>query len=184
VEKQESFTLLVFGGSAGAHRINLYMIEALERLKDLGSRLRVIHQTGEADFSSIKAAYSSLPFKAEILPFIQRMDHAYAEADLVVCRAGATTIAELTALGKPAILVPYPYAAYDHQRWNAQALKEWGAAEMILDRELSGEKLAAEIRALHSDRERLKKMAEAARKLGQPEAAERIVDECHVLVEK
>ena len=182
VQQQETFTLLVFGGSAGVHRINLCVVEALERLKDLGPRLRVVHQTGEADLSSIKPAYDSLPFKAEIFAFIQRMDHAYAEADLVVCRAGATTIAELTAFGKPAILVPYPYAAYDHQRWNAQALQEWGAAEMILDRDLSGEKLAATIRALYLDRERLKSMGEAARKLGRPEAAERIVDECYALL--
>jgi len=182
IEEQESFTLLVFGGSAGAHRINLRTVEALERLTDLGPRLRVIHQTGESDFASIKAAYGSLPFKAEILPFIQKMDEAYAAADLVVCRAGATTIAELTAFGKAAILVTYHYEAYDHQRWNAQALQEWGAAEMILDQELSGENLAAKIRAFYSNRERLKTMAEAARRLGKPEAAEQIVDECYALL--
>lgn len=182
VEEQESFTLLVFGGSAGARRINLRVVEALERLKELGPKIRIIHQTGEADFASIKAAYSSLPLKVEILPFIQEMDQAYARAHLVVCRAGATTIAELTAFGKPAILVPYPYAAYDHQRLNAQALKEWGAAEMILDRELSGENLASVIKTLYLDRERLKTMGEAARRLGKPEAAERIVDECYALV--
>lgn len=182
-QAREDFTVLVFGGSAGARRINLRMVEALDRLKDLGPKLRIIHQTGEADFASTKAAYSALPFRAEIVPFIQRMDQAYASADLVVCRAGATTIAELTAFGKPAILIPYPYAAYDHQRLNAQALKEWGAAEMILDRELNGENLASAIRELYGDTERLKKMGEAARKLGKPEAAERIVDECYALVQ-
>jgi UDP-N-acetylglucosamine--N-acetylmuramyl-(pentapeptide) pyrophosphoryl-undecaprenol N-acetylglucosamine transferase len=181
-ERQERFSILVFGGSAGARRINLRMVEALERLKDLGPKLRITHQTGEADFASVRAAYSPLPFEAEILSFIERMDLAYARADLVICRAGATTIAELTAFGKPAILIPYPYAAYDHQRLNAQALKDWGAAEMILDRELNGESLASAIRALYTDRERLKKMGEAARKLGKPEAAERIVDECYALV--
>jgi UDP-N-acetylglucosamine--N-acetylmuramyl-(pentapeptide) pyrophosphoryl-undecaprenol N-acetylglucosamine transferase len=184
VGKDEKFTLLIFGGSAGARRINLCVVEALEKLKDLAPGLRIIHQTGEADLMSIKAAYASLPFEAEILPFIERMDEAYARADLALCRAGATTVAELTAFGKPAILVPYPYAAYDHQRWNAEALKERGAAEMILDQELNGEKLAARVRALYFARERLGAMGEAARGLGRPDAAKRIVDECYALVQE
>lgn len=182
VRKGEEFTLFAFGGSAGAHRINLCVVEALERLKDLAPRLQVIHQTGEADFASVKAAYGSLPFEAEVLPFIERMDEAYARADLVLCRAGATTVAELTVFGKPAILVPYPYAAYDHQRWNAQALRERGAAEVILDQELDGEKLAGRVRALYLDRKRIEAMRQAARKLGRPEAAKRIVDECYALL--
>ncbi len=182
VRKGEKFTLFVFGGSAGAHRINLCVIEALERLQDLAPGLRVLHQTGENDFASMKAAYGSLPFEAEVVPFIERMDEAYARSDLVLCRAGATTIAELTAFGKGAILVPYPYAAYDHQRRNAQVLKEQGAAEMVLEQELNGEKLAGRIRALYLDRRRLETMGQAARRLGRPEAAERIVDECLALV--
>src|SRR5439155_20258858 len=115
----------------------------LEKLTDMAPKLHVIHQTGQADFAVTKEAYDSLPFEAEVTPFIDKMDEAYARADLVLCRAGATTVAELTAFGKAAILVPYPYAIYDHQRWNAQALQDRGAAEMILDRELSGETLAA-----------------------------------------
>jgi len=182
IEKGEKFTLLIFGGSAGAHRINLSAIEAMKRLRDLSAGLRAIHQTGEADFASIKVAYGSLPFEAEVLPFIDRMDEAYARADLVLCRAGAGTVAELTVFGKPAILVPYPYAAYDHQRWNAQALKEEGAAEVILDRELTGEKLAERVRSLYRDRQRLEAMGQAARKLGRPEAAQNIVNECYALV--
>lgn len=184
IKKGEKFTLLVFGGSAGARKINLCVVEALERLRDLETALRVIHQTGEADLASIKAAYCSLPFEAEIHPFVERMDEAYARADLVLCRAGASTVAELTVFGKPAILVPYPYAAYDHQRWNAESLKERGAAEVILDRELTGEKLAERIRSCYRDRERLEAMGQAARKLGKPEAARRIVDECYALVQK
>jgi UDP-N-acetylglucosamine--N-acetylmuramyl-(pentapeptide) pyrophosphoryl-undecaprenol N-acetylglucosamine transferase len=109
------------------------------------------------------------------------MDEAYAKAELVLCRAGATTVAELTAFGKAAILVPYPYAIYDHQRGNARALQEHGAADIILDQELTGEVLAARIRAYFSDRERLERMAGAARALGRPEAAARIVDECFAL---
>lgn len=184
IKRREKFTLLVFGGSAGAHKINLCVIEALQRLRDLTTGLRVMHQTGEADFASIKAAYGALPFEAEVLAFVERMDEAYARADLVICRAGATTVAELTAFGKAAILIPYPYAAYDHQRFHAQALQERGAAEMILDRELGGEKLAERIRSLYLDRNRLEAMGEAARKLGKPEAAKKIVDECYALVQE
>ena len=122
--KDEKFTLLIFGGSAGAHRINMAVLDALEQMTDLASQLRIVHQTGAADFSAISKAYQALPFDAEALPFIDRMDDAYARADLVLCRAGATTVAELTAFGKAAILIPYPYAIYDHQRWNAQALAD------------------------------------------------------------
>jgi UDP-N-acetylglucosamine--N-acetylmuramyl-(pentapeptide) pyrophosphoryl-undecaprenol N-acetylglucosamine transferase len=183
-EKSEKFTLLVFGGSAGAHRLNVAAIEAMNRLTDLASALRIIHQTGELDFASIKATYATLPFEAEVIPFIDKMDHAYAQADLVLCRAGATTVAELTAFGKAAILVPYPYAIYDHQRWNAQTLQDRGAAEMILDQVLSGEILAARIRSYLSDRGSVERMASAARALGRPEAAARIVDECYALAQR
>jgi UDP-N-acetylglucosamine--N-acetylmuramyl-(pentapeptide) pyrophosphoryl-undecaprenol N-acetylglucosamine transferase len=180
--KDEKFTLLVFGGSAGAHRINVTFVEALERLRDLAPLVRVIHQTGQADFASIKEAYGPLSFEAEVLPFIDRMDEAYARADLVLCRAGATTVAELTAFGKAGILVPYPYAIYDHQRWNAKALHDRGAAEMILDQELNGENLAARIRAYLSDPGLIQRMEKAARSIGRPEAAARIVDECYGVI--
>ncbi|MBI4524079.1 MAG: undecaprenyldiphospho-muramoylpentapeptide beta-N-acetylglucosaminyltransferase [Deltaproteobacteria bacterium] len=183
IKNGAKFTLLIFGGSAGAHKINLCFLEALDRLADLASAMRIIHQTGQADFMSIQNAYASRRFETEVAPFIERMDEAYARADLVVCRAGATTVAELTAYGKPAILIPYPYAAHDHQRVNARAVEERGAAVVILDQELSGENLAASIRSLYADRARLTDMARAARELGRPEAAKRIVDECYALFE-
>ena len=182
VKPSGKFVLLIFGGSAGAHRINLAVVDALRRLTDIAGELQIIHQTGQADFAAIKAAYDSLPFAAEVLPFIEKMDEAYASADLVLCRAGATTVAELTAFGKAAILVPYPYAIYDHQRWNAQALRDHGAAEMILDQELNGDLLAGRVRAYVSDRQMIAAMAAAARTMGRPEAAARIVDECYALV--
>jgi UDP-N-acetylglucosamine--N-acetylmuramyl-(pentapeptide) pyrophosphoryl-undecaprenol N-acetylglucosamine transferase len=182
VKRGDKFVLLVFGGSAGAHHINLAVVDAMKRLSDLADKLQVIHQTGHADFAAIKEVYDSLPFDAEVLPFIEKMDEAYARADLVLCRAGATTLAELTAFGKAAILVPFPYAIYDHQRWNAQALQEGGAAEMILDQEISGELLAGRIRSYILDPSRLERMATAARAMGRPQAAARIVDECYVLV--
>ena len=181
VSKVEKFTLFVFGGSAGARRINFAVIEALKLAADLAPDVQVMHQTGQADFAAVKAAYAALPFEAEVTPFIDRMDEAYAHADLVVCRAGATTVAELTAFGKAAILVPYPYAIYDHQRGNAEALAAAGAAEMILDQDLTGERLAARLRFYFSARDRLIAMANAARALGRPQAAARIVDECYAL---
>ena len=183
VTQSARFTLLVFGGSAGAHKINLSLVDALESMRDLAPELKIIHQTGVADFAWAKQAYAALPFDVELFPFIERMDEAYAEADLILCRSGATTIAELTAYGKPALLVPYPYAAHDHQRWNAEALRQQGAAEMILDRDLSGARLAAALRALYDDRAGTKAMGEAARKLGKPDAAERIAAECCKLVQ-
>jgi UDP-N-acetylglucosamine--N-acetylmuramyl-(pentapeptide) pyrophosphoryl-undecaprenol N-acetylglucosamine transferase len=179
--KGEKFTLLIFGGSAGAHRINMAVLDALKQMTDLASQLRIVHQTGAADFPAISKAYQALPFDAEALPFIDTMDDAYARADLVLCRAGATTVAELTAFGKAAILIPYPYAIYDHQRWNAQALADKGAAEMMLDQELNGAALAVRLRAYVADQKKIELMARAALAMGRPEAAARIVDECYAL---
>lgn len=181
VQKRGQFSVLVFGGSLGARRINFAVMDALKQLTDLKAEIFITHQTGELDFAAIRAAYDELPFAAEVMRFIDKMDEAYARADLVVCRAGATTVAELTAFGKPAILVPYPYAIYDHQRGNAQALHNGGAAEMILDQELTGQILAEKIRGYFSQRSRLDAMAAAARALGRPDAARRIVDECYAL---
>jgi UDP-N-acetylglucosamine--N-acetylmuramyl-(pentapeptide) pyrophosphoryl-undecaprenol N-acetylglucosamine transferase len=181
--KGDKFTLLIFGGSAGAHRVNMAVLDGLKQMTDLASQLRIIHQTGAADFPAISKAYQALPFEAEALPFIEKMDDAYARADLVLCRAGATTVAELTAFGKAAILIPYPYAIYDHQRWNAQALADKGAAEMILDHELNGAALAVRLRAYVADQKKIELMARAALAMGRPEAAARIVDECYALAQ-
>ena len=184
VKKSEKFTLFITGGSLGAHRINIAVVDALKRLTDLGPQLQIIHQTGQADFSMVNNAYASLPFAAEVAPFIETMDQAYAAADLVLCRSGAMTVAELTAYGKAAILVPFPYAIYDHQRLNAEALERRGAAEMILDQNLNGETLATRIRELLTDRSRIARIAAAACALGRPEAAARIVAECYVLAQE
>jgi UDP-N-acetylglucosamine--N-acetylmuramyl-(pentapeptide) pyrophosphoryl-undecaprenol N-acetylglucosamine transferase len=178
VPKRDKFSLLIFGGSLGARRINFAAIEALKKLPDLKGELFVFHQTGELDYAAIREAYAALPFEAQVTPFIDRMDEAYAQADLLLCRSGATTVAELTAFGKAAILVPYPYAIYDHQRGNAEALKDRGAADMILDQDLNGEILSERIRGYISDRSRIERMAAGARAMGRPDAATRIVDEC------
>ena len=182
VDREEGFHLLVFGGSAGARRINEVVPAALAHLGEAAAGFRVTHQTGRADEESVREGYASLPCEAEVLPFIDRMDRAYAAADLVICRAGASTLSELTVFGKPSVLVPYLYAANDHQRLNALALKEAGAAEMIAEPELTPAGLAGTIRALHGDAARRAAMGRAAAALGRGDAAERIVDECHALV--
>src|SRR5207248_6021074 len=172
-------TTVTLSRMCGVTQSRICRFETHEILTDMAPKLRGRHQTVQTDFAVTKEAYDSLPFEAEVTPFIDKMDEAYARADLVLCRAGATTVAELTAFGKAAILVPYPYAIYDHQRWNAQALQDRGAAEMILDRELSGETLAAWIRSYVSDPARIERMETAARAIGRPGASTRIVDECY-----
>ncbi|MFQ5656700.1 MAG: undecaprenyldiphospho-muramoylpentapeptide beta-N-acetylglucosaminyltransferase, partial [Candidatus Methylomirabilales bacterium] len=130
-------TGLVFGGSQGAHRINRAMIEALPHLGQVRDRVQFIHATGERDRFEVEQAYQAWKGAARVLPFIQDMASAYAAADLVVSRAGATTIAELTALGKPALLIPFPFATGDHQRGNAEAVVRVGGARLLLDRDLT-----------------------------------------------
>jgi UDP-N-acetylglucosamine--N-acetylmuramyl-(pentapeptide) pyrophosphoryl-undecaprenol N-acetylglucosamine transferase len=179
--RREGFSVLIFGGSAGAHRLNEIGVEAMTLLERGG--LHIVHQTGEADFEAVRERYQGLEIEADVRPFIDDMAGAYAAADVVVCRAGATTLAELTALGKPALLVPYPYAADDHQRKNAESLVAQGAAIMILDRELSATSLAAAIAGLRAEPDRLAAMARAARSLGRPDATERVVEVCFELLQ-
>ena len=173
-----AFTVLIFGGSAGAHRLNQTLPKALALLGADREKLRVIHQTGQADHAEVSATYTKLGVHAEVVPFIDTMQEAYAAADLVVCRAGAITVAELTALGKPAILIPYPYAADDHQRANAEVLVQARAARLVLDTEFTPERMSQEIRALMTNRPRLEAMARAATALGRPDATNAVVREC------
>ena len=173
-----TFTLLVFGGSQGAHKINVEAVAAVGWLSARIAGLEVIHQTGANDFETVARGYEKVGFAAEVHAFIDDMGTAYARADLVVCRSGATTLAELTALGKPAILVPYPFAADDHQRANAESLARRGAAEMILDRDLTADLLAERVLAFAEDRSRLESVARSARELGRPEAAEAVLAVC------
>jgi UDP-N-acetylglucosamine--N-acetylmuramyl-(pentapeptide) pyrophosphoryl-undecaprenol N-acetylglucosamine transferase len=173
--------LLVFGGSGGAHKVNEATVDAMRVLGVAARHIDLTHQTGPADVEGVRAGYAALALAPRVEPFIDDMAAAYAGADLVVARAGATSCAELLAVGLPAILVPYPYAADDHQRRNAEALVHAGAAEMILDRELTGERLAAAIGPLLADAPRRAHMASAARILGRPDAAARVADECERL---
>jgi len=170
--------LLVFGGSAGARQVNRAVLEALRILGPSVRSLEIVHQTGTADVDEVRAGYAALERPARVEAFIADMGTAYAGADIVVARAGAMSCAEITAVGLPAILVPYPHAADDHQRANAEVLVRAGAAEMILDRELSGERLAEALGALVRDPERRARMATQARACGIPDAAERVASEC------
>src|SRR5436190_15451226 len=155
-------TVFIFGGSRGAHRINEAALEAMRRLKGRVD-VQFILQTGREDFEWAKQAVESEQLPARVMPFLRRIHMAYAAADLVVCRSGAMTLAEIAACGTPAILVPYPHAANDHQVVNAANLVERGAAALILDRELSGERLAKEIAHLVADRQTLRRMSANAR---------------------
>ena len=166
--------VLVFGGSQGAHAINVAMVEAATRLA--AGSVAITHQTGERDLEMVRNSYRRAGLEARVEPFLFAMDREMKAADLVVCRAGATTLAELTASGKASILVPLPTAADDHQRGNALALVKQGAALMVEQRELSGDRLAAEILSLAADTERRRRIATAARRLARPDAARAIVD--------
>jgi len=176
--------LLVFGGSQGAHALNMRVVEALPHLADLRETLQVTHQTGARDREQVEKGYRACGFEPDVRDFITDMSSAYAGADLVVCRAGATTLAELTVCRKPAILVPFPFAADNHQVQNARSLVDAGAAVMIEECDLTGELLAREIRAILASSDRREKMARAAGRLGSPAAAKEIADVCTELVRR
>ena len=176
--------LLVFGGSQGAHALNMRVIEALPHLADLRDRITITHQTGARDREQVERGYRAVGFEPDVREFITDMSGAYAGADLVVCRAGATTLAELTVCRKPSILVPFPAAADNHQVMNAKSLVDAGAAVMIEERDLTGELLAHEIRAILGNRARRDQMSRAAAQLGSPQAAKEITDVCSELVEE
>lgn len=174
----ETLSVLVFGGSRGAHSINLAVVEALREIGNISPTPLIVHQTGVEDEVEVKAAYeSSYPAgRFEVHRFLDDMPHRLERADLVICRAGASTLSELAAAGRPAVLVPYPHAADDHQRHNAEAVASAGGAVVIPDGELDGTAIAATVKMLAGDRERLNRMAEAARELAAPGAAGRIAD--------
>ena len=176
-QRSDIFHLLIFGGSQGARAINNAVADALPHLDKYAGRLTITHQTGEADFDRIKQAYLDSPFQsADIRPFISDIFVEFGKADLLVCRAGATTCAEISAAGKAAIMIPLPTAADDHQRKNAEALQNAGAAAMILQQDLSGELLAHKIGELIDNPAAVTEMELSAMHLGRPDAAERTVD--------
>jgi UDP-N-acetylglucosamine--N-acetylmuramyl-(pentapeptide) pyrophosphoryl-undecaprenol N-acetylglucosamine transferase len=170
---EQAATVFVFGGSRGARRINEAALDAMARMRG-GLQAQFILQTGKEDFAWAKERAEKEQLPVTVVPYLTHIHEAYAAADLVVCRAGAMTLAEIAACGVPAILVPYPFAAYDHQVTNAQNLAERGGAVMILDADLTGERLATEVQRLVKDRPTLIRMSSNARRFARPDAAERI----------
>jgi UDP-N-acetylglucosamine--N-acetylmuramyl-(pentapeptide) pyrophosphoryl-undecaprenol N-acetylglucosamine transferase len=168
-------TLLVFGGSQGSRVINRAVVEALPDLPG-ADRLRIVHQTGEAMRDEVAQAYAARGREAEVVPFLHDMEQRLAQADLVVCRAGATTCAELAVAGKASVLIPFALSADDHQRQNAAAMEAAGAARMVEEKDLSGATLARAVGDVLADPGRLEVMEKAARTLGRPDAAARVAD--------
>jgi UDP-N-acetylglucosamine--N-acetylmuramyl-(pentapeptide) pyrophosphoryl-undecaprenol N-acetylglucosamine transferase len=184
-EAAKPFTLLVMGGSLGAHRINMLMLEAMAIIKKQQSvPFRLIHQTGAADAEQVRAGYAAVDIEAEVAPFIKDMAAVYAQADLAVARAGATSLAELAVMGLPALLIPYPHAADDHQAANASYYVAGGGARMYREEELDAGRLAAAIMELVKNADELAQMGAAMRQVAVPDAAERILADCMELIKK
>ena len=178
---KKTFTILVLGGSQGAHRINMAVLEALGHLGDK-NRFHFIHQTGSADEKIVTDSYRQQGISFVVQAFFNDMASLLKKADLVICRAGATTVAEMTAVGLATILIPFPFAADNHQVLNARHLENTGAAEVILEKELSGHLLAERIDYYAVNPDALRQMAENAKRHGKPEAAEAIVEDCYQLI--
>jgi UDP-N-acetylglucosamine--N-acetylmuramyl-(pentapeptide) pyrophosphoryl-undecaprenol N-acetylglucosamine transferase len=176
-ELGNEFHILIFGGSQGASAINNAMSDSLKYLENYADRLTITHQTGESDFENVRTAYQDSKFAgADVRPFISDIFVEFGKADILICRAGATTCAEVAAAGKAAIMIPFPGAADDHQRKNAEALVEKGAAKMILQVDLSGESLANEFKSLAEQPNDIIAMSDAAKKMSRPDAASATVD--------
>lgn len=167
-------TLVVSGGSGGAQTLNRAVLEALPGLGALG--IQVVHQTGKKLYEGVRAEAGELPSFYHLMPYVEDMPALLAAATLIVCRAGSSTLGEVTAVGLPAIAVPYPFAVADHQTANAQALADAGAAVLVKDAECDGERLLQEVTALLSSPERLAAMREASRGQGQPDAARKVAE--------
>ncbi|MFP4475399.1 MAG: undecaprenyldiphospho-muramoylpentapeptide beta-N-acetylglucosaminyltransferase [Desulfatibacillaceae bacterium] len=178
----ERFHVLVIGGSQGARGINRAVCDSLDRLPP--ERFMFTHQTGDLDYDDVDLAHRNWGGGSVVRPFFDDMDRRYREADFVVCRSGATTLAEVCALGKAALLVPYPFAADNHQEKNARAMEDEGAAEVILERDLSGDVLARRIEYYAGRPGILDDMRQRARKLGRPRAAYDIAEDLLALVRK
>ena len=175
------FTILIAGGSQGAHSINMSVIEALSLMENK-EHYRFVHQTGRQDENMVRHAYELYGGNALVQAFFDDMAQQYDQADLVICRSGATTVAELTAMGKPAIFIPFPHAADNHQFLNARSLVMAGAADMISEPDLTGKLLAEKITHYATNREVLADVAQKARLFGHPEASGRIVNDCYELL--
>jgi UDP-N-acetylglucosamine--N-acetylmuramyl-(pentapeptide) pyrophosphoryl-undecaprenol N-acetylglucosamine transferase len=177
------FRVLVLGGSQGAHSINVAMMEALESLTSKRGNIHITHQTGESDFAMVKREYENSGFSHDVRPFIDGMAEQYRKASLVICRAGASTLAEVTACGKVSVLIPYPHAAHNHQEKNARVLDAANAGELVLDHELSSPRIAQSILRAMEDPQRLEEMEENSYQLGNRDATEKVRQICMDLLE-
>ncbi len=183
-KKNEKKTLLVLGGSQGARTVNRLMIEAIScRPEDFGS-VRVIHQTGKDDEQMVRDAYTDIGIDHQVSAFFGDMGDVYSQADLAVSRAGATTLAEIGVVGLPAVLIPYPFAADNHQQKNASWYAESGAAVLLEEKDIDSMQLSAEILSIIKNKERLARMSSSMKKLGITDAADRILSLCLELAGK
>lgn len=173
---RDRFTILVTGGSQGSRTLNNAGRDSWPLFAQSGLRLRIVHQAGRGQAAALQDAFRQCGLDGEVVEFIQDMPAAFAAADLVVSRSGASTVSELAAAGRPSLLVPFPFAADDHQLRNAEAMVAGGAASLVPDAEMNGQRLFDEVRRLLEDRDRLRDMAESARRMGRPGAAERAAD--------
>jgi UDP-N-acetylglucosamine--N-acetylmuramyl-(pentapeptide) pyrophosphoryl-undecaprenol N-acetylglucosamine transferase len=174
--RETVLNLLVTGGSQGSRTLNRAGRESWPLFRKAGFPVRIVHQSGPAEFEEMRAAFAQSALDGEVVPFIMDMPAAFAAADLVVCRSGAGAVSELAAAGKPSVLVPFPFAADDHQTHNAEALERGGAATLVRDAELTGERLFAVVTGLAAASGRLETMAQAARQFAHPGAARRAAD--------
>lgn len=170
------FRILVTGGSQGALAINRAVVDAVDALAVRKKELCIVHQTGERDYNAVRVAYARREFSAEVVPFLSNMAERFAQADLIVGRAGAITVAEVAAAGRAAIFIPFGAAADSHQLRNAQMLERAGAARLIPESELTPQRLVKEIFSLLDQPARLREIEQRARRLARPRAAEEIVN--------
>jgi UDP-N-acetylglucosamine--N-acetylmuramyl-(pentapeptide) pyrophosphoryl-undecaprenol N-acetylglucosamine transferase len=180
--KQDSFCILVLGGSQGSHEINRAVIDSLPKLKAIKDRIKFVHQSGEADREKLVFQYKKNGIDAEVFGFIENICTFYKNAKLVISRSGASTLAELALCGKASILIPFPYATNNHQEINAREFVEEGASVIIPSSRLSGAKLASVIINLENNPEQINEMERQAKNLSKPKASERIADECYKLI--
>lgn len=175
----EKFTIFIFGGSQGAHSINRALGEALSYLEPLKEKIHLIHQTGKKDLNWVSSQYSKKGWRAEIHEFIDDMDHIFAKSDFIICRAGASSLAELSFLAKACLLIPFPYAVHNHQEYNARLLEKREAVRVLLDWRLNGFSLAKEIQYAYEHPQELEKMQKNIKEFSYPHAAKNIVDELY-----
>lgn len=180
----DTLTVLITGGSQGSRTLNNAVRESWRLFRDAGFRVRLIHQTGWEAHAAIAREFAASGMQGEVVPFIDDMPGAFAAADVVVCRSGASAVAEIAAAGRPAIFVPFPYAADDHQTRNAEVLARAGAGRLVPDRELTGERLFNEVRTLVGEPGVLEKIGEEARRFARPGAASRAADVLEELAER